>query len=81
MIDEPTQYTEELQEFKSDFDPAIEEELLKVVIAEATKDLVAKAKNLVTLIDDAEVNHGSLIGPKTLRAVGELRLEISKWVK
>lgn len=79
MIDEPTQYTEELQEFKSDFDPAIEEELLKVVIAEATKDLVAKAKNLVTLLDDAEVNHGGLWSGKTMRARDELRQELARW--
>jgi hypothetical protein len=41
--------------------------------------LADKAKNLVALLDDAEVNHGSLIGTKTLRAVGELRLELAKW--
>lgn len=43
------------------------------------ESLVEKARNLVALLDDAEVNHGSLIGPKTLRAVGELRLELSRW--
>lgn len=42
-------------------------------------ELADKARNLVALLDDAEVNHGSLIGPKTLRAVGELRLELSRW--
>lgn len=41
--------------------------------------LAEKAATLVALFDDAEVNHGSLIGPKTLRAVGELRLELSRW--
>jgi len=79
MTDEPTQYTEEFQELKFDFDPAIEEELLKAVIAEVTKDLVAKSKNLVALLDDAEVNHGGLWSGKTMRARDELRQELARW--
>lgn len=43
------------------------------------RTLVAKARQLVELMDDAERNHGSLIGGKTLTAVNELRLELSKW--
>ena len=46
---------------------------------EAVALLVAKAKALVDLMDDAERNHGSLVGAKTLRGVNELRLELSKW--
>ena len=30
-------------------------------------------------MDDAESNHGGLIGGVTLRAKNELRLELSKW--
>lgn len=45
------------------------------------RDLVAKARQLVELMDDAERNHGSLIGGKTLTAVNELRLELSRWQK
>jgi hypothetical protein len=55
-------------------------ELLERVQA-ATETLVAKAKALVELMDDAERNHGSLIGGKTLTAVNELRLELSRWQK
>jgi hypothetical protein len=42
-------------------------------------ELVAKAKALVELLDDAEVNHGGLVGGVTLRAKNELRLELSRW--
>lgn len=42
-------------------------------------ELVAKAQALVALLDDREVNHGSLIGPETLNAKNELRLELSRW--
>lgn len=41
--------------------------------------LVERSKKLVQLLDDAEVNHGGLIGGVTLRAKNELRLELSKW--
>ncbi len=41
--------------------------------------LVDKARALVELMEDAEVNHGGLVGTKTLRARNELRLELSKW--
>ncbi len=44
-------------------------------------DLVAKARKLVEMLDDAEVNHGSLVGGVTLRARDELRLELSRWPK
>lgn len=46
-----------------------------------TASLVSAARKLVELLDDAERYHGSLIGPKTLTAVNELRLELSKWQK
>lgn len=45
----------------------------------ATNELVAKATNLVKLMDDAEVNHGGLWSGKTMKARDELRLELSKW--
>lgn len=47
----------------------------------ASKTLVAKARNLVELLDDAEVNHGGLYSGKTMRAIGELRLELQRWSK
>ena len=51
-----------------------------MAIARGSADrLVAKANNLVKLMDDAEVNHGGLVGSITLRAKNELRLELSKW--
>jgi hypothetical protein len=46
-----------------------------------TADLVKKARALVEMLDDAEVNHGGLYSGKTMRAVGELRLELAKWPK
>jgi len=44
-----------------------------------TEDLVAKANHLVELMDQAETQHGGLIGSVTLRAKNELRLELSRW--
>lgn len=41
--------------------------------------LAAKAKNLVALLDDAEVNHGGLWSGKTMRARDELRQELARW--
>lgn len=46
-----------------------------------TFELTTKARTLVELMEDAERNHGSLVGSKTLRGVNELRLELSKWTK
>lgn len=46
---------------------------------EKMQPLVDKAKALVELLDDAEVNHGGLVGGVTLRAKNDLRLELSKW--
>lgn len=43
------------------------------------RSLLAKARHMVELMDDAERNHGGLIGGVTLRAKNELRLELSKW--
>lgn len=64
-------------------DPELDD-IIKAEIADlraATAALAAKARQLVELMDDAERNHGSLIGGKTLTAVNELRLELSKWQK
>ena len=44
-----------------------------------TEVLVQKAKALVDMLDDAERNHGALIGTKTLKAANELRLELARW--
>jgi len=43
--------------------------------------LVAKARKLIELLDDAEVNHGGLWSGKTMRARDDLRMELSKWPK
>jgi hypothetical protein len=43
------------------------------------KDLVAKAKALVDMLDEREKYHGSLIGPETLSLVNNLRLELARW--
>lgn len=42
-------------------------------------ELVAKAKALVDVIDDAERNQGGLLSVQALRGRDELRLELSKW--
>lgn len=42
----------------------------------AQVDLLDKANRLVEMLDDAERNHGALIGTRTLRAANELRLAI-----
>lgn len=42
-----------------------------------TRALILKARALVEMLDDAERNHGALIGAKTLRAANELRLELN----
>lgn len=52
------------------------EELMK----EMTK-VLDKAQALVDMIEDAENNHGGLIGKKTLRCKNELRLELERWSK
>ena len=49
--------------------------------ARKTQSLVDKARALVALLEDAEVNHGGLWGGKTMRAKDDLRLELSKWTK
>ena len=43
------------------------------------KDLVAKAKALVDMLDEREKYHGSLVGPETLGLVNNLRLELARW--
>lgn len=58
------------------------EEKLQALVEQVKKDVLQlrdKASKLVELMDDAEKNHGALIGGQTLRAVGELRLELAKW--
>lgn len=48
-------------------------------VAIAVSDLVQKAQALVDLLEDAETNHGGLIGTKTLTAKNVLRMELSRW--
>jgi hypothetical protein len=43
------------------------------------KELVAKAKTLVDMLDEREKYHGSLIGQETLMLVNDLRLELARW--
>jgi hypothetical protein len=43
------------------------------------KSLAEKAQALVDLLEDAEVNHGGLVGTKTLTAKNVLRMELSRW--
>jgi hypothetical protein len=45
----------------------------------AIEALVAKSKNLVALLDDAERNQGGLVSVDILRSANELRLELAKW--
>lgn len=52
---------------------------IEVVPPNDIATLIRKAKALVELLEDAENNHGGLIGTTTLRAKNELRLELSKW--
>lgn len=46
---------------------------------EQVPGLIEKADAVAKLLLDAEVNHGGLIGTKTLTAANELRLELSRW--
>lgn len=50
-----------------------------VAILERADALVAKATVVADMLLDAEINHGGLIGSKTLTAANELRLELSRW--
>lgn len=55
---------------------------LQDVHAESLVDpLVAKARKLVDLLDDAETNHGGLWSGLTMRARDELRQELHRWSK
>jgi len=67
-----------------DIDPeSLEEIEIEMPFVSVHKDvieaLVAKAKNLVTLLDDAEVNHGGFWSGKTMRARDDLRQELARW--
>jgi len=41
--------------------------------------LLASAKKVADLLNQAEQNHGGLIGVDTLKAANELRLELARW--
>ena len=45
----------------------------------AIEALVAKSKNLVALLDDAERHQGGVVSVDILRSANELRLELAKW--
>jgi hypothetical protein len=69
-------------------DPELDEiikgeiEALRAIDKERSRmaaDLYTKARALVTLLDDAEVNHGGLWSGKTMRARDDLRLELARW--
>lgn len=51
----------------------------RYVPAHDVQDLITKATLLVDMLDDAERNHGALIGSKTLTAANDLRLELTRW--
>ncbi len=42
-------------------------------------DLLSKARVIADLLNQAEQNHGGLIGTDTLRAANELRVQLSRW--
>jgi hypothetical protein len=44
-------------------------------------DLLAAARAVGDLLNQAEQNHGGLIGVDTLKAANELRLELARWPK
>lgn len=67
-----------------DIDPsALETITIELPFVSIHKDVLArllgKTRKLVELMDEAETQHGGLIGGVTLRAKNELRLELSKW--
>ena len=43
--------------------------------------LLTKGRALAELLNQAEQNHGGLIGVDTLKAANELRLELTRWPK
>lgn len=44
-------------------------------------DLLASARAVAELLNQAEQNHGGLIGVDTLKAANSLRLELARWPK
>ncbi len=45
------------------------------------EDLLVKARAVAELLNQAEQNHGGLIGTDTLKAANELRVQLSRWPK
>lgn len=43
------------------------------------EDLLRRSVAVAALLNDAEQHHGGLIGPDTLKAANQLRLELSRW--
>lgn len=44
-------------------------------------DLLVSARAVAELLNQAEQNHGGLIGVDTLKAANSLRLELTRWPK
>lgn len=44
-------------------------------------DLLMRARAVADLLNQAEQNHGGLIGVDTLKAANELRVELARWPK
>lgn len=44
-------------------------------------DLLSRARAVTYLLEQAEQNHGGLIGVDTLKAANELRVELMRWPK
>lgn len=44
-------------------------------------DLLVSARAVAELLNQAEQNHGGLIGVDTLKAANSLRLELARWPK
>jgi hypothetical protein len=44
-------------------------------------DLLKRARAVADLLNQAEQNHGGLIGVDTLKAANELRVELTRWPK
>jgi len=44
-------------------------------------DLLEHGRSVADLLNEAEQNHGGLIGVDTLKAANRLRLELARWPK
>ena len=79
MAEDPTDWSikEPVGRFTVTADEANAESARDFAIS--VRALIDKAKTLTDLLHDANVNHGGLVGEKTMRASNELQLELSRW--